>query len=249
MNKESIAAQVQRLRQENASIRDIAKRLGVSKYTVEKTLKELEAARLQTIYLAMTEDSVLPKTDTAMTVSQTAGKVDQVSSDINNKARYSGGNLLLSRVDALLNGASTEEKESGIAEKQLYSTYFFDVMMFLSEYRKLMVLLQRDVGQGRNVWLHVVNGKYLKELARLQQEASRLCQRDTREYSRTQLADVLIACEAYLKKVLLTPEARGSMIGLSWVRLPKDERILALCKITFRAEDPFVYTHGCQAAA
>ena len=112
-----------------------------------------------------------------------------------------------------------------------------------------MVLLQRDVSQERKVWLHVVNEMYLKELARLQQEAWRLSRRDDREYERMQLTQVLEACEAYLRNVLLTPEAHGSILTLRWVTLPKDEQILALCRITFRAEDPFVYTLGCQAAA
>ncbi|RIJ42667.1 MarR family transcriptional regulator [Pontibacter oryzae] len=249
MEKENIAAQVQRLRMAGASIRDIVRTLGVSKYTVEKTLKELEAMRLQTIHLAVSEDSVSTATDTAMTVAQTATDADQTSPDSSQNEQQTGSNTLLSRVDALLNGASTEEIEPQKAEKQLNSTYSFDVMQLLSDYKKLMVLLLRDVSQGRNVWLNVVNNKYLKELARLQEEARHLCQRDDREYERLQLIQVLIACEAYLRNVLLTPEAHGSMFGLHWVMLPKNERILALCRTKFSAENLFTYTHGCEAAA
>ncbi|WP_162056151.1 helix-turn-helix domain-containing protein [Pontibacter pamirensis] len=233
-NTLTVKEQVDRLRRKNRSIRDIAKALGVTKYTVEKTLKELESDSVR--------DSLQTLDSDAVSEPRTLPPVAQTAQPEGQKPQQTGDETLL---QAALDGDFPQEKRQDTtrtSDKEPKKTFFQGVFPFMMRYTQYLKTLQRDVSQQRIVWLHSINSKHLKQIDEFSLRAQALCKQHGAQYDNLLLSEVLRASESYLKDAAQTAPVQDTF-GFKWLKFPANPDLVNLCK-SAQLSDFFLETHS-----
>lgn len=237
---QDVKEQVTQLRQENRSIREIARMLGVTKYTVEKTLKELESDALLALRQtrqaeARTSQQVLVQT--GRTEQQTGNGGLQTGQFVCNSVAQTGQFFYKSSYQplsqAVLAACFTPEtplQQAESTEKAVKKRFFAGVSPFMLRYRKFLRQLQQKAREERVVWLSSIQKRNPQQVDELRVEAQALCQRHEVVYEKLLVSEVLDGVERYLERVLQTAPFQPNVLGLKCLKLSFDAELEALCR-------------------
>lgn len=226
-----IKEKIELLRNEGLSIRQIAKKQNVSKYTVEKIVKELQKDSLSKLQQTIEEDR--------QTHQPFEGKTGQTGVNLlqnGNQTVQTNGNLQLNgyndSTELQLKGQLNTEEEP--LNKQI-DAYFPGIYGFMTSYRVYLRALLQVTYKQRNVWQHVLQNKYLKQLADLKKRAELLSTKYGQQYNGLLLSDVFNTIESYLHSA---PVVTTVISGITFksIKLPLDIQLLDLCERALKSD-------------
>jgi transcriptional regulator with XRE-family HTH domain len=215
-----ISQEISRLRLEGWSIRDIAKQLGVTKYTVEKALKD------------DCPDSYQTDAPKSQTIHQTADQTHQTSFQTADNPCLVAEQTAQTLGDAMnqtpFEESDTEDDLQNNEEDAPEPEYFMGVYGFMLNFRLLMNDIKTLLRTKRELWVHELYELRIKQVEELQVRAKHHCWEHDVEYEMIYVSKVLDACESYLLKVANSPIIYISTLGWKKLKCHEDDKLMDL---------------------
>jgi len=247
---QSVKERVRPLREQGQSIRQITRELGVTKYAVEKAVRELEEDCDRAYFEALSSSNQTPhqpaehhwqtarltSPDTADLLQDTAEKASDADQTLQQTGQNWQQNCGIGAYQAAIASEFLQPNTAVNTVKARESRYFDGVYTFMVEYRSFTRELQRLMQQERRIWAHTLRVNQVRQLEKLQAQARRHCLEQGLMYSELQLSEVLADCGAYLSGILTTVKVNPALYGMDAVRLTHDEALAERCRQAQQAD-------------